>query len=801
MSQIVPTEPTPPEQPGARALALRGANALRFPVARDEIAPAEGEDDGVDLRVILRVVLKYKWMLLAFTVICGVIAAVQSLRSTPMYQTAATVQIERAAQRVVAFNQDVDTEQQVLDDGTQFQTQIELLKSRAMAERVIDEMRLNRRRQGASEGLPDIAQSSATDEGSVSQEAPQSMGILDRVLSNYRQLNTPAVNDEQFLDRDSAVAAFRLSVSIQPVPGTRLVNIVVTNSDPKLAARIANSMTRSFMAMNLERRLESSTYARSFLEEQLKVTKAKLEESERQINDYSKRNQILAMGDKSEVASQNFTSLSASLARAEEERIKAESYYQEVMRNPESAPQVLASTAVQALRERRATLESEYAQNIAGSKPEFPKMVQLRAQIEDTTARIRAEVGVVIGSIKAQYEASKQQELLLRERVGQSRVAVETVQDRSVDLNLLKRELDTNRQVYDSLFQRLKEISVTSGVTSNNISVVDEARPPLFPFSPDPQRHALVGMGLGLLLGLALAFMREMLDDSVTHPDEIEPSYGLPVLGLIPLVKKPGRSGQLASLVHDEPRSAFAEAYRSLRTALQFSTSEGAPKFMLVTSCSKGEGKSTTAIALAINFAQLGKQVLLIDADMRNPSVHKIMLLPNDIGLSNFLAGERGTGTVIQKTNIANLSVLTAGPTPPDPVELLLGAKFQMLLEKAQEMGYTQVIIDSPPLLGIADAIVLGNQVRRVVFAIKAGSTKKSAIKDALRRLRHGGISPMGVVLTHVSAKHGTDYDYGSYYGGHSDTPAARTAGNSARERQPGERLPAGTSSDTAQAA
>jgi polysaccharide biosynthesis transport protein len=705
------------------------------------------------------------------TLVSGLIAAVQSLRSTPMYRTAATVQVEKAAQRVVAFGADVDAEQQVWDDGSQLRTQIELLKSRAIAERVIDEMGLNRRR-GTGE-LPDSA--AGLESGvETGEPAKKPSGFLDRILANYRQINTPAVKNEQFLDRNSAVAAFRGSVQIEPLKETRLVNIVVTNSDPQLAARIANSMAKTFMAVNLERRLESSTYASRFLEDQIKVTKTKLEDSERLINDYSKRNQILALGDKSEVASQNFAALSSSLAKAEEERIRAESLYNEVARNPESAPQVQDSKAVQTLKEQRAKLEAEYTQNLATLKPEFPRMVQMKSQIDDLNARIKSEVTIVVGSVRAQFEAARQQELQLRERVGQSRAAVESVQDRSVDLNLLKRELDTNRQVYDSLLQRLKEVSVTSGLTSNNISIVDEARPPLFPFSPQPQRYALIGMGLGLLLGLALAFMREMLDDSVKHPDEIEPSYGLPVLGLIPLVKNVGRDGRVAALVHDDPRSSFAEAYRSMRTALQFSTNEGAPKRMMVTSCGKGEGKSTTAIALAINFAQLGKKVLLIDADMRNPSVHKTMLLPNEIGLSNFLAGEPGAGTLIQNAKIANLSVLTAGPTPPDPVELLMGPKFQLLLEKAHELGFTQVIIDSPPLLGIADAVVLGNQIPHVVFTIRAGATRKSAIKDALRRLRHGGIAPMGVVLTHVSDKHGNDYGYGSYYGYDAD-PSPRS--------------------------
>ncbi|MEZ5645285.1 MAG: polysaccharide biosynthesis tyrosine autokinase [Burkholderiaceae bacterium] len=776
----LPAEPTPPELPRARDLTLRGQHALTHPALRDERA-TEAEDDGLDLRDLLRVVRKHKWMLIAVTLLCGVIAAVHSLRATPMYSATALVQIDRTAQRVVAFGRDVDAEQNYWDDGSQLQTQIELLKSRALAERVIDEMGLNRR-QPQGDTLPGTPASAGSNLDALTSQTPApatDKSFIDRLLDNYRQLGTPATKDEQVLNRDGAIESFRGSVSIEPVRDSRLVNIVVVNSNAELSARIANTMARTFMSMNLERRLESSNYARGFLEDQIRVTKAKLEESERVINDYAKRNQILTLDDRTEVATQGFASISAALSRAEEERIKAESVYNEVLRHPESAPQVLDNGAVQTFKEQRAKLQAEYTVNEAVFKPDFPRMVQMRAQIAELDARIRGEINIVLGSVKAQFEAARKQETLLRERLAQSRAEVQVVQDRSVDLNLMRREMETNRQVYDSLLQRLKEVSVTGGLTTNNISVVDEARAPLFPYSPQPGRYALIGMGLGLLLGLGLAFLRETMDDSIKSADEIEQQYGLPLLGLIPLVRKKAmRGGQLAALVHDDPRGAFAEAYRSMRTALQFSTPEGAPKVLMVTSCGKGEGKSTTAISLAINFAQLGKPVLLIDADMRNPSVHKVMQIPNESGLSNFLSGDNASSTLIQHTRLANVSVLTAGPTPPDPVELLSGPRLMMLLEKAQSQGYAQVIIDSPPLLGIADAIVLGNQIPHMVFAIKAGETRRSAIKDSMRRLRHSGILPMGVVLTHVSDKHGAEYGYGYGYGNYYGYQAADAGGS-----------------------
>ena len=363
-------------------------------------------------------------------------------------------------------------------------------------------------------------------------------------------------------------------------------------------------------------------------------------------------------------------------------------------------------------------------------------------------------------------------------------------QDKGVDLSLLKRELDTNRQIYDNLLQRLKEVGVTSGVAANNISLVDEAKAPLFPFKPDMNTNAMIGLAVGLMLALGLVFLREHMDDSIKHADELEAQFGVPLLGIIPKVKKARRvEHELGLLTVDDPRGSFAEAYRSMRTALQFSTSEGAPHRLMVTSSVASEGKSTTALALAINFAQMGKRVLLIDADMRNPSLHKSLELSNDRGLSNYLSGEGTRVSLIRPCSVANLKVMTAGPTPPSPVDLLMGPKLMGLLDKAQELGFEQVVIDAPPILGIADALVLGNQIQSLLFVVKAGSTRRSSIRDALRRLRTAGLLPLGLVLTRATSEHSSYYGYEGYYG-YGNAQAAGAAGEaSAAPQGPAGRL------------
>ena len=765
---------------------MRPAGALQTHVLMRSEAAAAEEGDEIDLRQLWRMLVKHSKMIAGTAALCGVAALLYTLRATPVYQAEVVLQIDPAAQRVVGFKSESDLatdNANYSDPEVQLRTQIELLNSRSLAERVVDEVGLYRAKTPEQLGAAAEAPPADSLSASAKDEDP---GLLTRMRQNFAMWSTPSVKDEKALDRSDTVSTLQGSLTVTPLRNTRLVSVQVNNKDPELAARIANQMAKSFIAVNLERKLESSVYARSFLEDQIRQVKAKLEEAERKVNEYAKNNSLLNLGDKGTASSQSFVDFSAALSKAEQDRIKAESLYNQVKLAPETAPQVQDNDAIRAYKEQKARLEAEYAKNLATFKPDFPGMVQARAQLNELDARIDAEIKTVLASIKVQYEAARKQEEALKARVATSRSELQSVQDRSVDMNLLQRELDTNRQVYDSLLQRLKEVSVTGGLTTNNVSVVDEATVPLFPFRPRPMVNIGLGLMLGLFLGVALALLREQMDDSIKHADEIESQFGVPLLGLIPLTKaEKGLDDAVAMLAHLEPRSAFAEAYRSMRTALQFSTADGAPKRFMVTSCGKAEGKSTTALALAINFAQLGQRVLLIDADMRKPSIHKSLRMPNERGLSNLLTGDmKGNEMLIHPTVVPNLSVLTAGPTPPDPVELLMGPKFGMLLEKAQELGFTQVVIDGPPLLGIADAIVLGNQIQHIVFAVKAAGTKRASVKDALRRLRNAGIAPMGVVLTHARSEHSSDYSYEAYYG-YGNEPAAVALPGATQRREP----------------
>ena len=750
--------------PNVTELALRHPYMLQTALERE----TESDDDGSALTLgdLVAMVIKHKWTLLLVVLVATTIAGINTFLQRPTYRATAVLQIDRAPARIVDFKGNgMDFDQLSSDEFMGLKTQYELLRSRSLAERVIDDMQLDRSRSpaaAAKAGAPD----SETAKASERAAAPE--GFVARIVSGYRKLSTPSVTDPEVLGREAVVGAFMGSLSIDPVQASRLVRVSIDNSDPALAAKIANATAQTFVSIGQERRVESSSYAKTFLEDQLRQMKSKLEESERRLNTYAQQKQILTLDDKTSTINQTYQDYASALARAEQDRIKAETIYNEVRTNPERAMQTMENKTIGAFKEQRAKLELEYQQNLRVFKPEFPKMQQTQAQIAEIDSQIKRELTTFAAAIKSQYDSAVAQESLLRERLAQTRKQVLETQDNSIDLNLLKREVDTNRQLYDGLLERLKQVNISSNVTTNNVSIVDSATVPLFPYKPNLQGNLMSGLGIGLFLGLCLVFLLEYLDDSIRYPEMVERVMRVPLMGVVPVGdKRRSDANAIALEVHSDPRSSMAEAYRSVRTALQFSTAHGAPRRLLVTSTTRDEGKSTTALALAINFAQMGHRVLLVDADMRNPSVHKMLGIKNDLGLSNLLSDDTFGESLVQPTIVPNLSVLTAGPPPPNPVDLLMGPKLLQLLDAVASSGITHVVVDGPPILGIADSIVLGNHIQDTLFIVRAASTRKAHIRDALRRLRVSGISPRGAVLTFAPAR--ALQGYGAYYGYGSD--------------------------------
>lgn len=717
---------------------------------------APGDDAPIfDLSTSWRLALKYRFLIIGCFLGALVVGATLTLLMTPIYTAQATLQIDREAARIID-SEDVAPRENMMQGEEFFQTQYGLLRSRSLAERVIESLGL--------------ASSNATLEA-IGVEAPEAGGTA----SNQASLRRVAV-----------LKALQENLAVSPVRGSRLVAVGYDNPNPVVAARIANGFAENFIQSNLDRKFESSAYARSFLEERISQTKERLESAERQLVAYAANQQIINVGEPSEGAasggatesltSNNLVALNSALARTRAERVAAEERWRSAgTADLMTLPEVLQNPTIQRLTEQRALLDAEYQQKLSIYQPNYPEMLQLKARIDEADGQIRTIAGNIRSSIQSQYEIAANQERSLQAQVNGLTGEVLDLRDRSIQYNILQRELDTTRTLYEALLQRYKEVGVTGGVTANNISIVDLATPPREPSKPSMLLNMVLAAMLGLGLGVLAALVREVLDETLATPDDVEKKLGVPVLGVTPFLEK----GETPLEALADIRSGFSEAYYSLRTALQFSTPDGAPSSLLVTSARPAEGKSTTAYAIALNLARVGKRVLLVDGDLRNPSMHRVVGIENERGMSNLLSGSADLAGVVKPTRHENLFFIPCGPLPPNPAELWGGDRLGQFLAETRN-NFDHVVIDGPPVLGFADSPMLAAAVNGVLFALESRGTRRGQARGALKRLQVGRAHLLGAVLTKFSTKSaaygygGYDYAYDYHYGAEPEAKAGK---------------------------
>ena len=699
-----------------------------------------GEDE-IDLKAYWRALVSRRWVVLGTTGLGVLVALILTLLATPIFRADTRLQINRDTVNVVRVRgfQPVES----LNDQTFYQTQYDLLKSHSLARRVVVAM--------------DLQHDAAFQR--LLRPSP-----LGRLLGLLHGSSGRKVSEDDKLRADADALLHMLSV--QPVLNSKLVDVAVDTPDPQLSARIANAYAEQYIRSNLDRRMAASGYAKQYLEQRLQQLKLRLEDSDKLLVAFAQKHDIVNISDKQSLVGQQLEQLNVALAQAEQKRYKAEARWRQIRSAPaDQVAQMLGDPVIQKLQQSYAADQAKYQDQLRIYKPAFPAMLQLRAKLDEMQKQIAARSAVLRDSVHGTYQAAKARETLLRQRVGDLRQQVLDLEQRSIRYNILKREVDTNRQLYEAILQRYKEIGVAGGVGINNISVVDRAEPPLMRYRPRAKLNLAIGLLLGLFAGIAAALLLDHLDDTVHTAADAEQKLGLAVLGIVPLA----RTGTPGEAMRD-PRSALAEAYRSARTALQFATSDGVPRTLLVTSTRPGEGKSTSVFALAQSFAQMGRRVLLIDADLRNPAQHNLGTLDNSRGLSNVLAGALAWREVVIAGEAGAHDLIACGPLPPNPAELLAGPRLATLLEEARR-DYDLVILDSPPVLGLADALVLGHLADGTLLVIEAGGPRVDHVRDALKRLRASRTRIIGALLTKLDARHaaygyGYAYEYDYAYGG-----------------------------------
>ncbi len=739
-----PNDPPQRKGPDAAVSPLRqlyGADvAAAGPVWSAAPSDAFSEGDvGIDLLHYWNILWKHRWIILGAAAAGVIIATTVTLLTTPVYTAETTLQIDREAAKVVNI-QEVTPREDLGQSEEFYQTQYGLLRNTALANRVIGALSL--------ESAPAFLHASG----------------LDR----NKYIHDTSVRGRE-LFHQAVLKEVMHSLGVNPVRGSRLVDLTYDSPDSNVAAQVVNSFATNFIEMNLARRYEASSYARNFLETQLATVKARLEDSERQAVNYAVSQQIITLHDADTGASpgeaeplveKNLAALDAAYASAQADRIAAEAKWSLAKATPGlGLPEVLQNQAIQELSQEEAKLQSKYEQQLQLFKPGYPEMRQLKAQIDELNARIGEEANTIKSSLYESYRAALQKEQSLQSQVDALKQQDLNLKDRSIAYGVLQREVDTNRVLYNGLLERYKEIGVTAGIASNNISVVNQASPPLKPSKP----RLLVNLALGLIAGLGLggmaAFGAEVLDQALREPKDIEIKLGVPLIGAIPLLM----AGVTPEEAMKDPRSAFWEAHYSIRTALQFSTASGLPKSLAVSSALPSEGKSTTALAIAISLARIGARVLLVDVDLRKPTVHKRLGLQPGPGLSNYLTGGAGFSELVQSSEQKGLFVITSGPLPPTPAEILGSLRLRHFIGEAEEQ-FDVVILDGPPIMGFADAPIIGTEVTGVLLVVESGQTGRGHARAALHRLRMTQTKIIGAVLTKYDARK-TPYGYGGGYG------------------------------------
>ena len=749
-----------------------------------DILKAYPVDEESAIHRYIEVVLRRKKVIIAFFVIVLVSTLISTLLTEPEYKATAKLEISLENPKVVNFDQVVELETK---SDQFYETQYLLLKSNSLAKQVVEKLNLAEHPdfnpEKKKQSLISRAMSSVTD-------------LIDNTLNGIKKITTRQ-QDTQISGLDEAIAeaseedalinAFTGKLQVTPIGTSRLVDISFMSHDRKLAADAVNALSDTFINWLLNRKLDSTKQGRDFLKKQIEQSQSNLEQSEEKLNEYAKSNDIVSLDEKMNITYHTFSELNDALAKSETARLEKESLYKHVSDgNIDALPMVLNDPYIQNLKAEHARAKSEYSELSATFKPGYPKLKELGARVAELQRKIEEAQNSIASSVKSDYDASLRKEETLRESYQKQKTLASALNDKSIQYNILKRGVDSNETIYNSLLQRLKETEVSSAITASNIQVVDYAQIPIIPFKPNVTLNLLIACILGLGGGVFLAFFLEYFDNTVKSSEEVRDKLKLPVLGGV--FESTSQTGSLDSPVEKlfllDPRSHIAESFRTIRTSLLLSTPGKPPRSILITSCFPAEGKTTVSINLASSFAQAGSKVLLLEADLRRPRIGTI-LGNNGNGLCSYLTGNSNLSEVISQGEIPNLYVLPVGPIPVNPAELLGSNRMRELIQTLTE-DYDYIIVDGPPALGFVDSHIISSIVDGVAVVVRAGKTPKNSIRELIDRLWSLKANFLGVIVNGIELNQNSYYykSYNYYYGEDDEKKKLTAAKSAEKTRQ-----------------
>ena len=698
-----------------------------------------------DYLLILR---KHQWLILSFLVAVVTIVAIATFRMQPVYSTTARIEIDRENSNLLPF-QGTDSYDFMTDMDNYIETQSRVLTSETLALRTIRNSGLipHSEMQGAPTG---------------------SEAITSGNLANHK--------------RPPELGAFLGSLSVKRVPQSRLLDVSFESTDPQLAAEILNAHIQNYMEENFRSRYDTTAKATVWLTDQLSELKVQVQNSEDARLAYERQHQIWELDDKQNITTQRLTDLNKELTDAQSERMRKEALYEFAKAgNLDVVPQFRANSSLADLLKKHSDLYTLYLDALNQYGPNFPKVQRLQAQLKEIDTLMDNEKHNILEALGNDYNAARQREGLLNEALNEQKGEVNLMSQSMVEYNILKRQAEANKTMYDGLLTKLKEANIQAGLKSSNIRVVDPAMVPSNPSRPAKARNIGLSLLVGLVGGIGLALLREYLDNTVKTPDDVENLARLPSLAVVPAfgnengtarrskllggVSPNGHEKRVELVAQHLPKSQMSEAFRALRTALLLSQADHPPQIILVTSALPREGKTTAAANLAVTLAQLGDRTLLIDADLRKPGVGRLLNMTDGkyAGLSSYLAGVSSLDLVaVPHPVIPNLVAIPTGPLPPNPADLLSSHKLADALQQLRSQ-YKFIVIDSPPIMAATDAVILSVQADGVLLVVRSGETPKEAFTRARDLLTSVKCHLLGVVLNAVDSS-APDYYYSYRY-------------------------------------
>ncbi len=725
--------------------------------------PDHQAEEDVHLRDYLKVIMKRKRIVLTFFISVVITVFVLTLMMTPLYKSMVVIKIDKDdPDPMSAIGMKGDR------DAGYYATQYEILKSETLSEIVIKKLNLDKNRDfmPVESGLSKMI---AAVESPVTDSLTYLSSILSTADSRKAIKSTYIEKKIPLYLIDSLIAR----LEVLPVKNSQLVQVSFTSHKPELSMMVTNAVAEAYIDYDLDSRIAATKQAKDFLTKQIEIAKEKLEDSEEKLSDYASKNQIIFFdAEKQGVNIKKFSDITSALSAATTERMQKESLLRELHESSGMEnPVIMNNPLIQELKKQQATLESEYSNLSKTFTPDYPRMQSLQKQIDSISRKIEREKSYTLKSVESDYKASLKKEATFAKAFQSQQKNVLDFQEKAAQYATLKREADVNKELHNDLLKKLNEVSVAAMSKSTSIQVVDPARYPMSPYKPNTTQNMLLAIVFGLMGGIGLAFSAEYFDNTIRDVHDIDKRVNIPTLGMIPFQEQADNSRGLM-IAQSKEISAFSEAFRSIGVHL-VSSSVKPPRAILVTSAAEKEGKTTVCASTAVALSESVGNGIIIDADLRRPRLHDIFDLDNSAGLSTVLSGKVSLDdmddSIIRPTSINGLSVMTSGPIPTNPSELLLSTRIKDLIE-VLGAKFNFVILDSVPLMGMPESVHLSKIVDGTILVVKGGGTSKDALTEATRIFHNVDAKILGIVLNGAKGsdlKYGPYSYYSSYFKGH----------------------------------